>query len=57
MAASERLLKVAQISSNQEAARHKRLYDRRAGVIELRPGDKVLVHLGSYKGAGRKLIN
>ena len=50
-------LKVAQISSSQEAARHKRLYDRRAGVVELRPGDKVLVRLDSYKGAGWKLIN
>ena len=50
-------LKVAWISSNQEAARHKRLYNRRAGVVELRPGDKVLVRLDSYKGAGRKLIN
>ena len=45
-------LKVARISSSQEAARHKRLYDRRAGVVELRPGDKVLVCLDSYKGAG-----
>ena len=50
-------LKVAQISSSQEAARHKRLYNCRAGVVELRPGDKVLVHLDSYKGAGWKLIN
>ena len=49
--------KAARISSNQEAARHKRLYDRRAGVVELRPGDKVLVRLDSYKGANRKLIN
>ena len=51
------LLKVARISSSQEAARHKRLYDRRAGVVELCPGDKVLVCLDSYKGAGQKLIN
>ena len=29
-------LKAAQLSSNQEAARHKCLYDRRAGVVELR---------------------
>ena len=49
--------KAACISSNQEGARHKRLYDRRAGVVELRPGDKVLVHLDLYKGANRKLIN
>ena len=50
-------LRVARISSSQEAARHKRLYDRRAGVVELCPGDKVLVCLDSYKGASRKLIN
>ena len=49
--------KAARISSNQEAARHKRLYDRRAGAVELCPGDKVLVHLDSYKGANRKLVN
>ena len=49
--------KAARISSNQEAVRHKRLCNRRAGVVELRPGDKVLVRLDSYKGANRKLIN
>ena len=47
----------ARFSSSQEAARHKRLYDRKAGVVEFRPGDKVLVRLDSYKGANRKLIN
>ena len=50
-------LKAARLSSNQEAARHKRLYDHRAGVVELRPGDKVLVRLDLYKGANRKLVN
>ena len=45
------------ISSDQEAARHKRLYDRRARVAELRPGDKVLVKLDTYQGAHRKLVN
>ena len=49
--------KAARISSNQEAARHKHLYDRRAGVVELHPRDKVLVRLDSYKGGNRKLIN
>ena len=49
--------KAARNSSSQEAARHKCLYDRRAGVIELHPGDKVLVRLDSYKGVNRKLIN
>ena len=38
----------ARISADQEAARHKRLYDRRAGVAELCPGDKVLVKLDAY---------
>ena len=38
----------ARISADQEAARHKRLYDQRAGVAELRPGDKVLVKLDAY---------
>ena len=33
------------ISADQEVARHKRLYDQRAGVAELHPGDKVLVKL------------
>ena len=49
--------KAACLSSSQEAARHKCLYDRRAGVVELCPGDKVLVCLDSYKGANRKLVN
>ena len=30
---------------------------RRAGAVELHPGDKVLVRLDSYKGANRKLVN
>ena len=50
-------LKAALLLSNQEAARHKCLYDHRAGVVELCPGDKVLVRLDSYKGANRKLVN
>ena len=32
-------------------------YDHRAGVTELRPGDKVLVRLDMYCSAHRKLIN
>ena len=50
-------MKLARLSASQEAARHKRLYDRRAGVVELRPGDKVLVHLDGYRGARQKLKN
>ena len=47
----------ARISADQEAARHKRLYNRRAGVAELCPGDRVLVKLDAYRGARQKLVN
>ena len=47
----------ARISADQEAARHKRIYDRRARVAELCPGDKVLVKLDAYRGAHWKLVN
>ena len=36
-------IKLAHVSADQEAAQHKCLYDCRAGVVELRCGDKVLV--------------
>ena len=45
------------ISADQEAARLKRLYDHRARVAELHPGDKVLVRLDAHCGAHRKLNN
>ena len=48
---------IARISADQEAARHKRLYDSRGGVAELCPGDKVLVKLDTYRGARWKLVN
>ena len=48
---------ITRISADQEAARHKRLYDRRARVAELCPGDKVLVKLDMYQGAHQKLVN
>ena len=41
-------IKLARISADQEAARHKCLYNCRAGVTELCHGDKVLVHLDAY---------
>ena len=50
-------IRAAKISADQEAARHKRLYDQRAGVAELRPGDKVLIKLDMYRGAHWKLVN
>ena len=50
-------IRVTRISADQEAASHKRLYDRRARVAELCPGDKVLVKLDGYRGAHQKLVN
>ena len=40
-----------------EAQRQKQLYDRRAGVVELHPGDKVLVKQDAFRGQWRKLKN
>ena len=40
-----------------EAQRQKRLYDRKAGAVELHPGDKVLVKLDTFRGKWRKLKN
>ena len=40
-----------------EAQRQKRLYDRKAGAVELHPGDKVLVKLDAFRGQQRKLKN
>ena len=40
-----------------EAQRQKRLYDCRAGAVELHPGDKVLVKLDAFRGQRRKLKN
>ena len=40
-----------------EAQRQKRLYDRRAGAVELHPGDKVIVNLDTFSGQRRKLKN
>ena len=37
--------------------RQKQLYNRRAGVVELHPGDKVLVKLEAFRGQWRKLKN
>ena len=50
-------IKLTRVSADQEAARHKRLYDHRAGVAELRHGDKVLVRLDTYQGTRWKLKN
>ena len=50
-------LKLAQESATKEANRQKRLYDRRVGAVELRPGDCVLVRLDAFRGQHRKLKN
>ena len=38
-----------------EAQRQKRLYDRKAGAVELHPRNKVLVKLDAFRGQRRKL--
>ena len=40
-----------------EAQRQKWHYDRKAGVVELHPGDKVLVKLDAFRGQWQKLKN
>ena len=50
-------LKLAQESATKEANRQKRLYDRKVGAVDLRPGDRVLVRLDAFRGQRRKLKN
>ena len=50
-------LAIAQDCAAKEAQRQKRLYDRKVGAIELRPGDHVLVCLDAFRGQRRKLKN
>ena len=50
-------LKIAQDCAEKEAQRQKRLYDRKVGAVELRPGDHVLVRLDAFRGQRRKLKN
>ena len=40
-----------------EAQKQKLLYDRKAGAVELHPGDKVLVKLDAFRGQWQKLQN
>ena len=40
-----------------EAQRQKWHYDRKAGAVELHPGDKVLVKLDTFRGQRQKLKN
>ena len=50
-------LKIAQDCAEKEARRQKRLYDRKVGAVELRPGDRVLVRFDAFRGQRRKLKN
>ena len=50
-------LVIAQDWAIKEAQRQKRLYDRKVGAVELRPGDNVLVLLDAFRGQRRKLKN
>ena len=50
-------LVIAQDCAVKEAQRQKRLYDRKVGAVELRPGDNVLVRLDAFRGQRRKLKN
>ena len=50
-------LQLVQESASKEEKRQKRLYDRRVGAVELRPGDCVLVRLDAFRGQRRKLKN
>ena len=47
----------ARNTATLEAQRQKRHYDRKAGAVELHPGDKVLVKLDAFRGQWRKLKN
>ena len=50
-------VKMAQDSALKEALWQKRLYDRKVGAVELRPGDHVLVKLDAFRSQWRKLKN
>ena len=50
-------LKIVQDCAEKEARRQKRLYNRKVGAVELRPGDRVLVRHDAFRGQRRKLKN
>ena len=50
-------LPIARDSTIMEAQWQKRYYDRRAGAVELQPGDKVLVKLDTFHSQRQKLKN
>ena len=47
-------LVIGQDCAIKEAQRQKRLYNRKVGAVELRPGDNVLVRLDAFRGQRRK---
>ena len=47
----------ARLNADKEAQRQKRVYDKKARAVELRPGDRVLIRLDAYIGMRRKLKN
>ena len=53
----KRATSLARATADKEAERFKRIYDRRAGAVALRPGDKVLIRIDAFVGARRKLKN
>ena len=50
-------VKLAQDLALKEALRQKQLYDHKVGVVELLPGDHLLVKLDAFRGQWRKLKN
>ena len=50
-------LALARDTTILETQRQKQHYDRKAGAVELHPGDKVLVKLDSFRGQWWKLKN
>ena len=50
-------LPIARDSAIMEARQQKRHYDRKAGAVELQPGDKVLVKLDAFRSQRWKLKN
>ena len=50
-------LALARDNAILEAQRQKWLYNHKAGVVELHPGDEVLVKLDTFRGQWRKLKN
>ena len=47
----------ALLNADHEAQRQKRVYDKKAGAVDLQPGDQVLLRLDAYVGSRRKLKN